>query len=114
MLLLMSLSMFDPMTSTVPRRLFDDFVDDQPMETYSKEADLKANGMIRANGIIPIEYNDRLKAMARKQGKNADQLIGELLLEMRPALDKWEAQQEAARLRDRFGDNWMEVLQQAG
>lgn len=103
------------MTAIVPRRLFDDVLTEaeQP-QTPSKEAELRANGLIRANGIIPIEFNERLKAMARKQGKNADQLIGELLLELRPVLDQWEAKQEAARLRERFGDNWMQLLQQAG
>ena len=100
------------MTATIPRRLFDDSNEDYSVDIPSKEADLKANGMIRAHGIIPIEYNERLKAMARKQGKNTDQLIGELLIEMRPILNKWEVQQEAARLRERFGDNWMEVFQQ--
>lgn len=106
--------MFDPMTSTVPRRLFEETTEEQPMERLSKEAELRNHGMIRATGIIPIEYNERLKAMARKQGKNADQLIGELLLEMRPTLDKWEIHQEAVRLREQFGDNWLELFQQAG
>lgn len=103
------------MTAIVPRRLFDDALAEvKQSQTPSKEAELKANGLIRASGIIPIEYNDRLKAMARKQGKNADQLIGELLLELRPMLDQWEAKQEANRLRERFGDNWMQLLQQVG
>lgn len=105
--------MFDLMTSTVPRRLFDDMFDDQSQNPQSKESDLRANGLVRANGIIPIEYNERLKAMARKQGKNADRLIGELLLEMQSKLDAWEAQQEVVRLRERFGDNWLNLLQQA-
>lgn len=100
------------MTAIVPRRLFDDIADDQPAQPLTKEAELKANGMIRVSGIIPIEYNERLKAVARKQGKNADQLIGELLIELRSTLDQWEARQEAVRLRERFGDNWMQLLQQ--
>ena len=102
--------MFDLMTATIPRRLFDDLADEQPAETSSREAELKAKGMIRATGVIPIEYNERLKTMARKQGKNADQLIGELLIEMRATLDKWEAQQEVIRLRERFGDDWRKIL----
>lgn len=103
------------MTAIVPRRMFDEAIEinEQP-QSYSKDVDIKECGLIRASGIIPIEYNERLKVMARKQGKNADQLIGELLLEMRPALDQWEAKQEAARLRDRFGDNWMQLLANAG
>lgn len=100
------------MTTIVPRRTFNETLEIQPMQEQSREADLKAKGMIRATGIIPIEYNDRLKATARKQGKNADQLIGELLMELQPMLDKWEAQQEAMRLRERFGPEWMELLQQ--
>lgn len=102
------------MTAIVPRRLFEDApAEVHQLQAASKDAELKASGLIRASGIIPIEYNERLKAMARKQGKNADQLIGELLLELRPVLDQWEARQEAARLRERFGDNWMQLLQQA-
>lgn len=100
------------MTAIVPRRLFDDSPEEIPHQPLTKEAELKANGMIRVSGIIPIEYNERLKAVARKQGKNADQLIGELLIELRSTLDQWEARQEAVRLRERFGDNWMQLLQQ--
>lgn len=101
------------MTAIVPRRLFDDVADEQPAQLPTRDAELKTNGLIRANGIIPVEFNERLKAMARKQGKNADQLIGELLLELRPMLDQWEAQQEAARLRERFGDDWLDLLGKA-
>ena len=101
------------MTATsIPRRLFDEEPDDfTPSLQLTKEADLRAHGLIRASNIIPIEYNERLKSMARKQGKNADQLMGELLMEMRPRLDQWEASQEAERLRERFGDQWLEILQ---
>lgn len=95
----------------VQRRVFDD--DDDQTSPRGEDADLKANGFARARAIIPIEYNERLKAMARKQDKNADQLIGELLLEMRPKLDQWEAAQEVERLRQRFGDQWLDVLRSA-
>jgi hypothetical protein len=96
----------------VQRRVFDDDGLDR-IPQRGKDVDLKANGFVRANGIIPIEYNERLKAMARKQGKNTDQLIGELLMEMRPKLDQWEAAQEVERLRERFGDQWLDVLSNA-
>jgi hypothetical protein len=71
MLPLMSPSMFDPMTATVPRRLFEETTEEQPMERQSKEAELRTHGLIRATGIIPIEYNERLKD-GPEQGKNAD------------------------------------------
>lgn len=99
------------MTAIVPRRLFDDFVDDQPIRPISGSPDPQSTGMVRACGSIPVEFNERLKAMARKQGKTAEQLIGELLMELRPVLDQWEAKQEAMRLRERFGDQWMDLLQ---
>jgi predicted DNA-binding protein len=76
-------------------------------------ASLRARGMIRAHGIIPIELNERLKAMARKQGRNADQLIGELLEKSAADVDRWEAEQEVIRLRERFGAKWIDVLRQA-
>lgn len=100
-------------TTIVSQRLFSDIDDDQPAQPPTKESDLKANGLVRASGIIPIEFNERLKAMARKQGKTADQLIGELLMELCPVMDQWEAKQEAVRLRERFGDNWIQLLQHA-
>lgn len=103
------------MTSTVPRRLFDDMAEEYPPEILTKEFDLKAKGLIRSSLIIPIEQNERLKAMARKHGKNTDQLIGELHMEfVASKVDEWEARQEAARLRKRFGDNWLKLLQEAG
>ena len=101
------------MTAIIPRRLFDEPSEDESMQPISKDAELRANGLIRAAGIIPIEYNEKLKAMARKQGRNADQLLGEILVEGRAKVDQWEAQQEAERLKMRFGDNWLEILNQA-
>lgn len=102
------------MTAVIPRRQFDDdFIEVQASESLSREAESKEMGMIRTSGSIPVEYNERLKSMARKQGKTADQLIGELLLEMRPVLDQWEARQEAVRLRERFGPDWMQLLEAA-
>lgn len=99
------------MTAIVPRRLFDDMPEDFQAQPSSRDADLKAQGLIRSNGIIPIEHNERLKAMARKLGKNTDQLIGELHMQfVAPMVDQWEAQQEAIRLRERFGPQWMQLL----
>ena len=69
--------------------------------------------MIRATGLIPASLNERLKLMARKQGRNADQLIGEMIQRSAGDVDRWEAEQEAARLRERFGDNWIELLKAA-
>lgn len=84
------------MTQIVPRRLFED----EPVE------------WVRANGSVPAALNDRFKSMARSQGKTADQFIGELLMSLAPQLDQMEAKQEAERLRNRFGDNWLQILNQ--
>lgn len=101
------------MTAIIPRRFFDDVVDDDFMQLPSRDHDLKGNGMIRSSLIIPIELNERLKLMARKLGKNTDQLIGEMHVQfVAPMVDQWEAKQEAIRLRERFGENWLEILTQ--
>jgi len=84
------------MTAIVPRRLFEE----DPIE------------WVRATGSIPTALNDRFKAMARLQSKTADQFIGELLMSLAPQLDLMEAKQEAERLQDRFGDNWLQILNQ--
>jgi predicted DNA-binding protein len=86
---------------------------DVDIENQDSAASLRAKGLIRAHGLIPIELNERLKAMARKQGRNADDLIGELLQKSAADVDRWEAEQEVKRLRDRFGDAWLDVLRQA-
>jgi len=102
------------MTEIVPRRQFDDdCIEVEVSQSPSREADAAELTTVRATGSIPVEYNERLKAMARKQGKTADQLIGELLMEVRPMIDQWEARQEAARLRERFGPDWMQLLEAA-
>lgn len=84
------------MTAIVPRRLFEE----------------DSTEWVRAGGSVPAALNDRFKAMARLQGKTADQFIGELLMSLAPQLDHMEAKQEAERLRDRFGDNWLQILNQ--
>ena len=73
----------------------------------------KQPGFIRVSGAIPVELNQRLKATARKQNITADQLIGELIIKSAIELDRWEAEQEVAKLKERFGANWIEVLKKA-
>lgn len=95
----------------VARRLFDN--EDQPerMSLPTDTTSLKEMGLIRVQGIIPIGLNDRLKAMARSKGKNADIVIGELIQSATEDIAKWEAQQVAQQLRQQFGDQWLEILQ---
>lgn len=70
--------------------------------------------MIRVQGIIEIALNERIKAAARRQGRNADLLVGRFITNGAKDLDKAEIQEEVARLRERFGDEWASILQQAG
>lgn len=100
------------MTSAiVARRLFDE--DDHPDRSAlpTDTASLKMMGLIRVQGIIPIGLNDRLKSMARSKGRNTDVVIGELIQSATADIDKWEAQQIAQKLRQQFGDQWLEILQ---
>ena len=76
------------------------------------DTDYTDRGLVRAHGLIDIALNDRLKALARKRKCRADQFIGELITRFAGELDRLEAEQEAARLRERFGDQWLELLQQ--
>lgn len=99
------------MTAIVPRRFFDDFEDEQEASANSA-AELRAQGLIRVHGTITIKLNDRLKALARKQGIHATDFIGQLITKSADELDRIEAQLEAERLRERFGDDWIEILQQ--
>lgn len=104
------------MTSTiVPRRLFDEFPDDDESSGHSLRdaAVLKSNGLIRVQGIIPIDLNEQIKSMAKRKGMNADVLIGQLIQQSRASVDDWEAQQEVARLQLRFGPQWASVLANA-
>lgn len=89
----------------VPCRIFED--DDQ-----SSSSDLKAKGLIRVHGTIPITLNDRLKAMARSQGKHASLLIGELIQKSAAEVDKYEAKQAKLQLKQQLGPNWLEILQE--
>ena len=103
------------MTSAiVARRFFDDDGCFDRAEMPNDAASLKMAGLIRVHGIIPIELNDRLKAMARSKGQNADSFIGELIQGAAADIDKWEAQHAAEQLRRQFGDRWLEILQSVG
>lgn len=82
--------------------------EDQP----ESAASLRSRGLIRVHGLIEIRLNERLKALARKQNRNADQLIGELITRSASEVDRLEALQEAARLKERFGDHWLDLLMQ--
>lgn len=68
--------------------------------------------LIRAYVLIPNTLNERLKAMARAQGRAADVVIGELVMKAAEDVERWEAEQEAIRLRERFGERWLQVLQE--
>jgi hypothetical protein len=94
------------MTSAiVPCRVFDD--EDQP-----SLLDLKAQGLIRVQGTIPIALNERLKAMARSQKVHACQLIGDLIQKSAAEVDKYEARQAKLQLQEQFGPNWLQILQE--
>lgn len=94
------------MTSAiVPCRVFDD--EDQP-----SLLDLKAQGLIRVQGTIPIALNERLKAMARSQRVHASQLIGDLIQKSAAEVDKYEARQAKLQLQEQFGPNWLQILQE--
>lgn len=73
---------------------------------------LRERGLIQAKGLISIELNDRLKAVARQQGKTADVFIGELITRSADLVERFELEQEAARLREKLGDDWFQRLEQ--
>ena len=73
---------------------------------------MNTSQLIRTHASIPMQLNERFKAMARRQNKTAHDFIGEMLMQLAPVLDRMEAQIEAERLRERFGDEWLNVLQQ--
>lgn len=81
----------------------------QPTDAES----LRDSGLIRTHGLIPIAYNERIKALARQQGRTADVLIGELIVRSADEVERLELEQEAAKLRERLGDNWLERLASA-
>ena len=88
---------------------------DDPLMSHlgdSSEA-LRQRGLIRAHGLIPIKLNERIKAMARKQGRTADHLIGELIEAASHIVDQHDAAEHAANLRELLGPNWLQILQDA-
>ena len=74
--------------------------------------DLKAQGLIRVQGTIPIALNERLKAIARSQRMHASQLIGDLIQKSVAEVDKFEARQAKLQLQEQFGPNWLQILQE--
>jgi len=79
-------------------------------QLLTREAELGARGLVRVNMILPVSHNNYLKALARKAGKNADLFIGEHYMQLYRASRHEEAIEEAARLKERFGDDWFEIL----
>lgn len=86
------------MTQIVPRRLFDEI--DEPK-------------FVRAAGSIPERLNERFKAMARRHDKTAEVFIGEMLMSLESVMDQMEAKIEAQRLREQFGEDWLDILREA-
>jgi predicted DNA-binding protein len=80
----------------------------QPLSESTES--LRQQGLIRAHGIIPISLNERLKVIARQQGRTADMLIGELIIRSADEVERLELEQEASRLRERLGDDWLQKL----
>ena len=70
-------------------------------------------GYAKVSAGIPKELNYRLKALARRKGKTALVFIGEILMKYAAELDRIEAHEEVAKLRERFGTNWIQILKQA-
>lgn len=104
-----------PLMSTSASRTEETFIPGDeaiPPQSDSSEA-LRQRGLIRASGIIPIKLNERIKAMARKQGRNADQLIGELIESASHIVDQHDATEHAAHLKELLGPNWLQILQEA-
>jgi len=71
---------------------------------------LREMGLIRIQGIIPIDLNEDLKSIARSRNMNADILVGEIIQEAAAEIRNNKAREAARRLREQFGDGWLEVL----
>lgn len=74
---------------------------------------LRQQGLIRVHGKISIKFNERIKAMAREQGRNADQLIGELIEASAHIVDQYDAAKHATKLKELLGSNWLQILRSA-
>ena len=67
--------------------------------------------MVRCHGLITHELNERIKAWARAQGRTADTVAGELLMKSAAQLDRLEAEETVKRLKERYGSDWLSILQ---
>jgi hypothetical protein len=80
------------------------------LEFQMREEELRACGLVRAKIVLPIHFNERQKSLARKAGKKADEFMGEHYMKLYKASRQEEAIEEAARLKEQFGDDWFEIL----
>lgn len=71
---------------------------------------LREMGLVRTHCVLPIALNEDIKSIARSQNMNADALIGEYVQQAASKIKNNKAQEEARRLREQFGDSWLEVL----
>lgn len=71
---------------------------------------LRQMGLIRTQAIIPLELNEDIKSMARIQNMNADILAGEIIQSAARELTKSKARLAANRMREQFGESWLEIL----
>ena len=71
---------------------------------------LREMGLIRIQGIIPIDLNKDLKSIARSRNMNADIFVGEIIQKAAVEIRNNKAREAVKRLREQFGDNWLEVL----
>ena len=85
----------------------------QQLIPATREEELHVRGLVRANIVVPIDHNERQKKLARKVGRKTDEFMGEHYMKLFKASQNEEALPEAKRLRDQFGDDWLEILRQA-
>ena len=83
---------------------------DKAAKLASRHENLKKEGMIRVQMIVPIWYNNLIKAEARSMGKNADAHLGELHMKHCSSVIDQSMQQEAQRLREQYGPQWLEMF----
>lgn len=69
--------------------------------------------LVRCMSLITHELNERIKAWARSHGKTADAVAGGLLMKSASHLDQWEAEETVQQLKERFGPEWLNILQNA-
>jgi hypothetical protein len=71
---------------------------------------LREMGLIRIQGISPIDLNNDLKSIARSRCMNADIFVGEIIQKAAAEIRDNKAREAAKRLREQLGDNWLEML----